>query len=99
MRFQANTEPSKTIEKSRLLMLRDREPIYVHIQQIIMDAYPHLKKQGKLQNQYRVLTTTSGRTFSQSQARILPERAKPLCISSAIIKILYFEHRSLTACR
>ena len=43
-----------------------------------------------------VLTTTSGRTSSQSQASIFPVRAKPDCTSSAIIKTLYFEHRSLT---
>ncbi len=44
-----------------------------------------------------VLTTTSGRTSSQSHASIFPVRAKPDCTSSAIIKTLYFEHRSLTA--
>jgi hypothetical protein len=46
-----------------------------------------------------VLTTISGRTSSQSQANIFPVLAKPDCTSSAIIKTLYFEQRSLTAFR
>lgn len=49
-----------------------------------------------IQGECALLTTTSGRTFSQSQARILPERPSPLWISSAIIRMLYFEQRSLT---
>lgn len=59
----------------------------------------HIHTNNKVSNTIKGLTTTSGRTSSQSQASILPVLANPVCISSAIINMLYFEQRSLTACR